>query len=106
VTKLKPGDRVAVYDGCRFVGVVQDIDENSDDQSVYVVSSSSMCDGWYHPKQCRKLVKRGRRRVWMLEKHLKSETFQVRGLGEPAFKEPEPLATGQWVEFIEVRKKK
>ena len=63
--KFKVGDRVRVYMGhyADKQGHYKDLEiiEISEQGGIKVNS----WDGWYHPKQCRKLVKKKRRSVWL-----------------------------------------
>jgi len=102
MSELKPGDRVAVYWGKRCVGTVEMI--RNDGLLQISVENGSTSDTWIaHPKQCRKLVKKERRRVWFE----KVDIGQNHWNGYSNEKEIwESLKPGERVEFIEVRKKK
>lgn len=58
-TPLKVGDRVAVYDGvlkyCRTIEAI------APSGAVRISGSTA----WFHPKQCRRLVKKKRREWWI-----------------------------------------
>lgn len=51
-----------------------------------------------HPKQCRRLVKKKRREIWML----KSDYLHVVGAPVFSYDEPELEMRDQWIKFIEV----
>lgn len=98
--KFKVGERVAVYDGFgRDIGIVEEIRDGilsigSEDSDRFVA----------HPKQCRRLVKKPKRRVFLRESaggNLTSgwtiDIDTASDFGHP---------NGKWIEFIEVRRKK
>lgn len=109
-TPLKVGDRVRVYgkpgpDGgcweakvvaCRVVapwGVGMDVRSTYDDETYTV-----------HPKQCRRLIKKPRRRVWLNENALRTDRNNEGGWSV-CFEKPK-VYLSDWVEFIEARKPK
>lgn len=100
------GDRVAVYDnGKRQVGFVGKTEPSAQNIRVDNVSSQQ-CDkwtfGWFHPKQLRRLKKREKRRVWVLEDNMLTYKLgKMVGFDAMSFKPDAPC-----VEFVEVRKKK
>ena len=97
---LKPGDRVRVYetaglrDACMFNGRVTSVE----DDLVFVLGVNRP----YHRKQCRLLVKKERRRVW-----INSNAFNYPELNDTAkeihFASLKPMQN--WIEFVEVKKK-
>jgi hypothetical protein len=101
---LKAGDRVAVYSRGRFVAKVDRVDVYCTSDGVKhpsvllrpVDPEQSGALGWYHPKQCRRLVKKPRRE-WIIR-------------GTPAFGltvvEGPGLHFGEIVTVREVRKSK
>jgi hypothetical protein len=102
MSKFKVGDRVRVYGGTNpdegefFDGTVRQIEGRwlvvKDDRNGEVVSS-------FHVKQCRKLVRKERRRVWIRE-----SIIPIRGdlLDNPPAEHSEQF----FIEFVEVRKRK
>lgn len=90
------GDRVAVYvGGCEGVpaakrlGTITSVDITS--PQVKVQYDDSGATWWAHGKQCRRLIKKERRRVWIMPHTLKVEA----GICE------KPI--DGWVEFVEVK---
>lgn len=108
VSKWQPkiGDRVAAYNnGQRVVGTVTSIEAGLKQNSGPVVVSWDVPTGigWIsvHPKQCRKLVKRTRRRIWVRPDTL-TNNYIINGSNLFAVSS-QPQAN--WVEFVEVRPK-
>lgn len=86
---FKVGERVAVYHGAaRFVGHIKDIRNGT----VLVEESYGESQFW-HPKQCRRLVSKEKRRVWV-----EKQGYIFSNLNSLNLKE------GERVEFIEVKK--
>jgi hypothetical protein len=102
--KFKVGDRVAYYlSSHRRTGKVLSVHANASLQ----VDEDNASPRWeynVHPKQCRKLVKKPRRKVFILEQELVN--FQ-KETSAPAWEKPwEDLDfDSPWVEFVEVKKK-
>ncbi len=96
--KFKVGDRVAVYDGDRIVGVIGAIHK----EGGLLVCLDEAYGGAksYHPKQCRRLVKKQRRRVW-LSRGAAAELHG--GISAEFFAQKR---NEDDVEFVEVRKKR
>jgi hypothetical protein len=73
VGKFKAGDRVAVYgldNNLEPVRIISTVTEVLPNGQLYLDEASSVAPKLYdfsmaHPKQCRKLKKRPRRRVWI-----------------------------------------
>lgn len=96
--KFKAGDRVAVYDGAdRAVGRVSAIFSSANYLLVALDSDQPprLRGKRWHPKQCRKLVKRERRRVWLMRGQLE----QGYGVIAAEYFQPEGNA---YAEFVEV----
>lgn len=100
--KFKVGDRVAVYEtGRRKTGIIKEVDESVIAQSIFVNldEDPDECSGiWFHPKQCRRLRFREKRRFWInpqspLLKFGFTNTFSV-------------VKQEGWIEFVEVKKGK
>lgn len=94
--KFKAGDRVRVY-GVNGVhtGEVSFVADNN--QSLTVLSDGVHCSNDYHPKQCRRLIKRPIRRVWV---HPRILIYPSRALvGCPLSDDP----VDGFIEFREVR---
>ena len=100
--EFKVGDRVAAYIGRqRIVGTIETIYEGK-----HMVLNGSA--DLLHPKQCRHLVKKERRRVWIEARLLDrdsdewdSDDHQVIDVFKEYHEDPDrPL-----VEFVEVRRK-
>lgn len=89
---LKSGDRVRVY--ATHSGAVSEsngrVYKVRDDGMLIVLLDHRISEIVAHPKQCRRLVKKPRERVW------------VRGSDAAPYK---PLGD-EWVEFVEVRRPK
>lgn len=95
--EFKVGDRVRVY-GARYNGTVEPfvatIEHIYQNGSIKVSSDNIMyCE--IHPKQCRHLVKKERRRIWV-KFHPQGQIYTVEC--------SEPQEEG-WIEFVEVRRK-
>lgn len=61
---LKVGDRCAVYTSRgRNVGTVMEISEHTG--NIKVVEGDNFCS-WVHPKQCRRLIPKKRREIWVV----------------------------------------
>lgn len=92
------GEKVAVYmDGAtRKTGIVIGFSSHAKDKELHVEFNIGSGERfWAHPKQCRRLVKKERKRVWV----------QYRDDGSWSnFSIVEPVRAG-WVEFVEVKKK-
>ncbi len=109
---LKVGDRVRVYghvarNGKPLVGHIHekpvDVSEKfRGDNYVLIYDEEYPDSGYYaHPKQCRRLVKKERRRVWVERGSFRGDTYEIgNGRYQPVVSlKPVP----EWVEFIEVR---
>jgi len=104
---FKKGDRVAVYSGAakpenchRQIGVVERV---TDGGMVLVVFDTGM-EWWCNPKQCRRLKKRERRRIWVQCKDSGMSTLAGRLQNYvEILREPE---SDDYVEFREVIRKK
>lgn len=121
---LQVGDRCAVYtvtDG-RRVGVVQAIQFTGESDTSRIVQvnwrhpGAGEITGWYHPKQCRRLIKRKRepaRRVWIYPSYF-SRTPDKHGdipardddisVLDPKENPEHHLHPERWIEFREVAK--
>lgn len=91
MTQFKVGDRVAVYECfARHVGIITGMTKKTS----FYVRLDGFDDGCaYHPKQCRRLVKKKRRSVWV-----KPESYDGTGL------HCVPWECDGWIEFSEVKK--
>lgn len=99
--KFNVGDRVAVYKEERRVGVVDQVGDDCGSSRIKVMFSNVDFQ-WCYQQQCRKLIKKQRRRIWIRESHIpKDDELLSIPVGSYEFSGGEPLA-----EFIEVRKKK
>lgn len=103
------GDRVRVYQ-FEFVGsqsrtnyVAEVVRSDYDDGSIRVQFGGTSRN--VHPKQCRRLVMRERRRCWVHENSLKIPPLQNDGW-IVSRELPVNDGPGPWIEFIEVRKPK
>lgn len=109
--KFKVGDRVAVY-GPRITmnatafGSCQDVVYGAitaDGKFPTIKSDLDDCEYYFHPKQCRLLKRKERKRVWVDPDYLIPN--------QPYFYKPEkgmPVRTtkgNSWIEFIEVKRK-
>lgn len=99
---LKVGERVAVYNERRDVGTVTHIALDGN-LGVSFDTPGAYSMGWFHPKQCRRLKKRERRRVWV-ESHRVNEALAT-SVGVSASISGRRMCEGD-VEFIEVLPKK
>lgn len=95
--KFQVGDRVRVYHGHKsFKGTIKDI-HNGGGGLLYVMEDGFYSypeDAPFSPKQCRKLVKKERRRVWI--SYLGKSMNEVVTI---------PQKGPHWVEFVEVKRK-
>lgn len=106
-SKFNVGDRVAVYDGKRRVGYVlsTDVDTRKYTGPIEVSNvRNGKGDEWawtnyVHPKQCRRLKKKARRRVWL---HPTKDGYNF---PETVHFGLDVRHCGNCVEFIEVRRK-
>lgn len=92
---FKVGDRVRVYIG---------LDEPLEGKILEIGQTTGHLRleehfGFYHPKQCRRLIKKKRRRVWLMYTH-ESDLMSAYGKKPPACP-----AGSSFSEFIEVKKK-
>lgn len=117
MSKFQVGDRVKVYGhwGAQYLigskGTIKKIELNNPFKAPHVAVKLDIeidClrdDGtiWVHPKQCRKLVKKERRRVWinMYGHSAIAHLSEARAIVDAA-----PYVQERAVEFVEVRKKK
>lgn len=99
--KFKVGDWVHVYSGhLVYKGEVTEVRE---DLEMLQVKQLGVEARWYSPKQCRRVVKKPRRRIWVHESYLK-DGISFREV--PPDEKPGEWP-GQWIPFIEeVRKAK
>lgn len=101
--KFKVGDRVRVYGGAFVeVAVIRSIDA---DTGILSCGQRKGTNEWLmaHPKQCRRLVKKPRRRVWINPwaiTQMNTETF-----GKDIARALTDKANTEWIEFREVRRK-
>lgn len=96
--KFKINDRVAVYNHRgRILGRVDSITNGFLD-----VSAGSGHAFSPHPKQCRLLKKKERRRIRMSDAYLLTSSFLS---GVRTFCLPNEPGHSSWIEFVEVKKK-
>lgn len=101
MSKFQVGDLVAVYwSRSREVGTVEEI---FGDGSLIIRLESGLIAG-YHPKQCRRLVKRKRREVYV-NVYPNSPRFSVHPSVDVARAQAMPGATEVGVRFVEAKKK-
>ena len=95
--KFKACDRVAVYSGAgRWEGEITGIH----DGLLRVLIGGS--EAFWHPKQCRRLIKKKRREVWVSPHYLAGEYTPI--LGDRL-----PVASTEvdgWIRFVESKEKK
>jgi predicted RNA-binding Zn-ribbon protein involved in translation (DUF1610 family) len=105
-TPFKPGDRVAVYTGTesaagwRITGTVAKFP--IPECPGVMVDRDDGRRQTYHPKQCRRLVKRERRRVWCHYLQAPNESNIGRCFIRPT---EDPYNVDEWIEFVEVPRK-
>lgn len=97
MSKFKVGDRAIVYyyDSTTKGTIIQ---INND--TVLLRDDAGQDTGWFYYKQCRKLVKKERKRIWILNGPLEAKFNTL----EPKYQKPNDLR--YYTEFVEVRKKK
>lgn len=97
MSKFKEGDRVAFYGGFgRLTGTVSNAE--LDCVGMFTVIGEGGTKFNVHPKQCRKLKKKERRRVWIWRGVERSNTYEFRI-------NPPTERSDEWSEFVEVRRK-
>lgn len=104
MSKFKVGDRVAVYSR-QHRGTGQVVQCFADGLEVVFDSCPDSMRGirLWHPKQCRKLVKKKeRRRVWVAY----NDDASIRAWNLTGDLPAKEIAGGAWTEFVEVRKKR
>jgi hypothetical protein len=103
--KFKEGDRVAAYgtdaNGDPVVVRAEVVSLNAD--GTLGLRGDTYKDELYdfscvHPKQCRRLVKRERRRVWCFDDGYENL--------EGPFVTETPSTPERWIEFVEVRRRR
>lgn len=100
MSNFKVGEMLAYYTGnMRFVLKLSRIDDDGI-LHFYAEHNPGYVNSMAHPKQCRRLVKKPRRRVWA---QLNSDGIYS-NLGELLVNGC--IQNGERIEFIEVRKKK
>lgn len=104
------GDRVAVYSQGELIGPgyargqkhKATIKEIKDTESLILRFDRAEADSpcFWHPKQCRLLKKKERRRIWVSE-------FDLVGIigSRRAYYDPPITPDVKWIEFVEVKKK-
>lgn len=100
---FKEGDRVRVYGyrGCSpIVATITGLDVMGNATILSVVTGNTTV----HIKQCRRLVKKERRRIWATENYLRNGSYAGALFSREA--PTRPGCSETWVEFIEVIKKK
>lgn len=111
MTTFKVGDRVAVYGATqtgysgvvfeRKTGTIKEI-EPARGAWFNVLLDGAKQTYTFHPKQCRLVKKKERRRMWISEMHLEHHLK----VGDPTYAYSYPDLVTEPVEFVEVRKKK
>lgn len=105
--EFKVGDRVRVYEISDWKGRVVMIGQQGE---LYIKP-----DGFnrpadsvpYHPKQCRKLVKKSRRRIWIPRIWSSHDLRMVQTTRAGwLFDQPSRMSKSDWIEFAEIRPKK
>lgn len=92
---FKVNERVVVYHGGdRNIGEICQIY----DQGTILVDTAEAGRIVAHPKQCRRLVKKIRRKLWIA----KSDFRISRGTITPLYEEP--MLKKLWIEFVECKK--
>jgi hypothetical protein len=104
MSTFKVGDRVAAYEfGVRHPGEVKAIEESGE---LVVLRDGFLNEFKIHPKQCRRLVRRTTRRVWITVADIR-RLDRTRADAEQlvVWKDPIIDMTHESVEFIEVPRK-
>lgn len=93
-TPFKIGDRVAVYENIeRRVSVIESVGANG---IIRLVGSSIR----FHPKQCRRLIPKKRREIWIIER----DGFLYPSL-VTLLKSESEVTGDKWIRFVEAKKK-
>lgn len=107
--KFKVGDRVAVYGSSRGDALFSEgaravIVAGPDSESFLEIQfeAGAREKGLVHPKQCRRLVKKERRCIWVDEPNLR-DLAKTKGGQREVFISTRPMPRA--VEFVEVKKK-
>lgn len=108
MSKFKVGDRVAVYSSLgRRMGFIKEINKEAGIFLVFFPGPGRNDRTWAHPKQCRKLrPKAKRRRVWIADTYVGDEQITSNHITFDAEKYDIPSRSSTWVEFVEVRRRK
>lgn len=92
--ELSIGDMVRAYGVEECSGIFEGV--------ISAINADTVCIGiknvcWAHKKQCRRLIKKQRRRVWIFKKNLEEGAT-----GMAAYLVP-PKDMPNWIEFVETR---
>jgi hypothetical protein len=107
MNKFQKGDRVACYFGLegegakRWTGTV----DYAKEDYVQVTTDDGVAGRGLHPKQCRKLVKKKRNRIWVKPEFLKSALDKLFDENKNYCLAKYPAPDTYWTEFVEVKKK-
>lgn len=100
--KFKVGDRVAVYfNGTRLTGSVVGYNNEEDSLAVLKSTATDYDTVSAHPKQCRLLKKKERRRIWI---H-RDAYFKAQAISREMIGFSREMLHDTDIEFIEVKKK-
>jgi hypothetical protein len=103
MTKLKIGDRVAVYETCkRYTGTIEDVSPVAPHHTVRVYFDQPSEDGnsqrgYVHPKQCRRLKPKAKPREWLMH----AQTYTIYDVSHPDAND-----TDRFIRVREVRGKR
>lgn len=106
--KLKVGDRV-IFAGATVGGSIFYVPHKSTvidvnpiptaKEMIEIKADNDNLNVVVHEMQCRRLIKKPRRRVWIAEAYIGSPDFAVK------YTDPNIQNGLDWVEFVEIRKK-
>ena len=109
--KFKVGDRVAVYghrclEWMRTAGTVLQVATDKHEGCTMLIKVPQRGDVYAHPKQCRRLVKKERRRVYIPLNDLHARLNFKSAAELLSYLEIETDGSPNYMEFVEVRRKK
>jgi hypothetical protein len=115
---LEVGDRVRVFSDSHCFGdespdraradlaTVHEVDPKRGLKLEFAESDGGISAVWWHPKQCRRLLKKPRRRVWLYIPVLETLTSSERTMAVWKELPAEYVNDPNFVEFVEARRKR
>ncbi len=101
MSKFEVGDRIAIYEELeRWKATIIKINELGHLYVLYLFEGEEVRD-YFHPKQCRKIKKKERRRVWVDKIDYSANEIST----HRPIRFDNPFDSINWVEFVEVKKR-